>query len=85
MREIRVSKTSEPQKVASSILYALEEGEDVVVSALGLAAAVLVKACALVNNLKKKEMNLIYTPSMEYVKDIRGVVRSSVQMSIIRM
>lgn len=82
MREIRVSKMSEPQKVASSALYILEAGEDVEIIALGLAANVLIKACALVNNLKNHELSLVYTPFLEHITDSFGEVRSAVKMRI---
>lgn len=82
MKSVRVSKLSEPQKVASSILYILEGGENVEVMALGLSSAILIKACALVNNLNSGKMHLIYVPSMEYVEDKFGDCKSAVKMLI---
>lgn len=82
MKLVRVSKMSEPQKVASSILYILEGGENVEVMALGLSSAILIKACALVNNLNSGKLQLTYVPSMIYVEDNFGEVRSAVQMQI---
>jgi len=85
MREIRVSKMSQPEKVASSVLFCLEGWEDVEIISLGLSAIVLIKACALVNNLKCEEMNLVYVPSMDYIKDKFGETRSATKMTITRM
>lgn len=82
MKQVRVSKTSEPAKVASSLLYILEGGDNVEVMALGLSSAILIKACALVNNLNNGRLDLLYIPSMEYVKDGFGETRSAVKMSI---
>lgn len=84
MKEVRVGKLSEPSKVASSILYILEGGEDVEVSALGMSCATLIKACALVNNLSSHRMKLAYVPSMEYITDDFGETRTAVKMTINR-
>lgn len=82
MQEVRVGKLSEPSKVASSILFILNEGEDVEVSALGMSCAILIKACALVNNINAQRMKLVYVPYMEYITDDFGETRTAVKMTI---
>lgn len=82
-RNVRVSSKSEPSKVASSILYILESGENVEATALGNSVSVLTKSICLVSNLNNGRLNLEFIPRMTYVEDSYGITRSAVQFEII--
>lgn len=83
MKQVRISKMSEPAKVASSVLFILEGGENAEASALGLSAAVLMKASALVHNLNMGRISIQYIPSMEVITDSFGEPRSLVKMQFL--
>lgn len=80
---VRVGIKSEPSKVASSILYFLESGVDIEVSALGSSSGVLAKSIALVENLNHGKIPVSYHPRMTYVTDDYGITRSAVQFLIV--
>jgi len=82
-RIVRVGKNSEPSKVASSVLYILEGGQNVELSGLGNSASVLVKAVCLVANLNKDKIPVLYFPSLEYVTDDFGETRTACRFEII--
>lgn len=83
-RVVRVGKNSEPSKVASSVLYMLQNGENVELSALGTSSSVLVKAVCLVANLNKDKIPVSFFPSLEYVTDDFGETRTACKFEIIR-
>ena len=83
IKTVRVGSKSSPSSVASSILYILESGVDVEVSALGSSTAILAKSIALVANLNHDKISVTYHPRMTYVTDNYGIIRSAVQFSIV--
>lgn len=81
-RIVRVGKNSEPSKVASSVLYILEGGENVEVTALGTSSSVLAKAICLVANLNNDKIPVSYSPSLDYVTDDFGETRTACKFNI---
>lgn len=82
-RIVRVGKNSEPSKVASSVLYILQSGENVELSALGTSAAVLAKSVCLIANLNNDSIPLLFNPSLDYVTDDFGETRTACKVQII--
>ncbi|SDI14448.1 hypothetical protein [Proteiniclasticum ruminis] len=82
VKTIRLSKNTEPAKACTSLLFMLEEGNDVELIALGTSAAVLAKVAALSFNLSYGKMTLSYHPRMEVIHDSQGIPRSAVIMLI---
>ncbi|SDH94365.1 stage V sporulation protein S [Proteiniclasticum ruminis] len=81
-RVVRVGKNSEPSKVASSVLYMLQNGENVELSALGTSAAVLAKSVCLIANLNNDSIPISFNPSLDYVTDDFGETRTACKVKI---
>lgn len=81
MKEInmfRVSKSTNPKSLASSIVHSLNEDSIIKITSIGDSAMVVVKAFAIINSFKSSDVIYIFQPNLEYIKDDSGAIKSAI-------
>lgn len=67
IKEMKVSSTGSPSQLATAVLMALNQGNNVKLTAIGEAIKNIAKAVAFVNKFNSNNLNLRFTPNCEYI------------------
>lgn len=67
IKEMKVSSAGSPAQLATAVVMALNDGNNVKLTAIGEAVKNCAKAVAFVNKFNSNNLNLKFTPNCEYI------------------
>lgn len=78
----RVSKSTNPKSLASSIVHSLSEDSLIKITSIGYSAMIVVKSLAIINAFKDSDVIYIAQPNLEYIKDDSGTIKSAIVWTV---